>query len=68
MQGYLGQPQRYIATQAPLEDTRGDFWRMIWEQQSRVVIMLTDLEEQGLVIIFRLFMIFMVVSSLSGKY
>ena len=64
MQGYLGQPQRYIATQAPLEHTRGDFWRMVWEQQSRVVIMLTNLEERGLVIIFRLFITFVVVSSL----
>ena len=45
----MGQPECYIATQAPLEDTRGDFWRMVWEQQSRVIIMLTDLEEQGLV-------------------
>ncbi len=42
-------PRRYIATQAPLEDTRGDFWRMVWEQQTRVIVMLTDLEEQGLV-------------------
>lgn len=45
----MGQPKRYIAAQAPLEGTRGDFWRMMWEQQSRVIIMLTDLEEQGLV-------------------
>lgn len=38
----------YIATQAPLENTVADFWRMIWEQKSRVIIMATDLNENGL--------------------
>ncbi|XP_057332832.1 receptor-type tyrosine-protein phosphatase zeta isoform X2 [Microplitis mediator] len=37
----------YIACQAPMESTVTDFWRMIWEQQSKVIIMLTDLIENG---------------------
>ncbi|GLV31164.1 uncharacterized protein CBL_12239 [Carabus blaptoides fortunei] len=38
----------YIACQAPLQNTVDDFWRMIWEQQCRVVLMLTNLYENGI--------------------
>ncbi|KZC14866.1 Receptor-type tyrosine-protein phosphatase C [Dufourea novaeangliae] len=37
----------YIACQAPMDATITDFWRMIWEQQCKVIIMLTDLVENG---------------------
>lgn len=37
----------YIACQAPMASTVTDFWRMIWEQQSKIIIMLTDLVENG---------------------
>ena len=37
----------YIAAQAPLRETVGDFWRMIWEFKSKAILMLCNLEENG---------------------
>lgn len=37
----------YIATQAPLNETIDDFWRMLWEQNSTIIVMLTKLREMG---------------------
>ena len=45
-QGYR-QRVAFIVTQAPMENTIGDFWRMIWEQKSAAIVMLTELEEGG---------------------
>eukprot|EP00463_Aulacantha_scolymantha_P002055 TRINITY_DN2706_c0_g1_i1.p1 TRINITY_DN2706_c0_g1~~TRINITY_DN2706_c0_g1_i1.p1 ORF type:complete len:89 (-),score=12.04 TRINITY_DN2706_c0_g1_i1:368-634(-) len=36
----------YIASQAPLPHTLNDFWKMIWDKEIPVVIMLTKLEEK----------------------
>ncbi|XP_043917020.1 receptor-type tyrosine-protein phosphatase delta [Protopterus annectens] len=44
--GYRKQ-NAYIATQGPLPETFGDFWRMIWEQRSATVVMMTKLEERS---------------------
>merc|ERR1719510_2868898 len=38
---------RYIATQGPLAPTCVDFWYMIWECQSTLIIMLTTIVERG---------------------
>ncbi len=42
-------PRKYIACQAPLNHTINDFWQMVWEQNSRVIVMLTPLEEEVIV-------------------
>ncbi|KAE8403602.1 hypothetical protein BDV37DRAFT_272024 [Aspergillus pseudonomiae] len=39
--------KRYIATQAPVPDTFTDFWRVIWEQDVRLVVTLTAEFERG---------------------
>jgi tyrosine-protein phosphatase 2/3 len=39
--------RRYISTQAPIPATFTDFWRVIWEQDVRVIVMLTAEKEGG---------------------
>lgn len=41
--------KRYIATQGPLPCTYSDFWQLVWEQNSRVVVMLTKEKEAGMI-------------------
>ncbi|XP_064346099.1 receptor-type tyrosine-protein phosphatase H [Camelus dromedarius] len=43
----LWNSQEFIAAQGPLSQTVGDFWRLVWEQQSHTLVMLTNCVESG---------------------
>lgn len=42
-----GEMLHYIAAQGPVESTVADWWRMVWEQGTQVIAMLTKLQEGG---------------------
>ncbi|XP_071116952.1 uncharacterized protein [Haliotis cracherodii] len=44
--GYMDQTH-YVATQGPLEHTKNDFWRMIWQLNTAKIVMVTNLMESG---------------------
>ncbi len=46
LDGYRGR-HAYIATQGPLAHTVAHFWRMLWQHNCAIIVMLTKLKEQG---------------------
>ncbi|XP_070183172.1 receptor-type tyrosine-protein phosphatase kappa-like [Littorina saxatilis] len=39
--------KQFIAAQGPRDNTVGDLWRMIWQEQITHVVMLTNIQEKG---------------------
>ena len=42
-----GSERRYIATQGCLPATVLDFWKMVWQENTRVIVMTTNEMERG---------------------
>nr|XP_020516816.2 tyrosine-protein phosphatase non-receptor type 7-like isoform X1 [Labrus bergylta] len=47
IRGYKGAPKAYIATQGPMLHTVGDFWDMVWQERSSIIVMVTRLKENN---------------------
>ncbi|XP_053576648.1 tyrosine-protein phosphatase non-receptor type 5 [Bombina bombina] len=45
IRGYNEEEKVYIATQGPTVNTVGDFWKMVWQQRSPIIVMITNIEE-----------------------
>ncbi|XP_041114158.1 receptor-type tyrosine-protein phosphatase R-like isoform X1 [Polyodon spathula] len=47
IRGYMGEEKTYIATQGPMINTVNDFWQMVWQEDSPVIVMITKLKEKN---------------------
>nr|XP_028602791.1 receptor-type tyrosine-protein phosphatase R isoform X3 [Podarcis muralis] len=47
IRGYGGQEKAFIATQGPMINTVNDFWLMVWQEDSPVIVMITKLKEKN---------------------
>lgn len=45
--GIKGLKMKYIATQGCLKQTVADFWRMVWQEKSSIIVMTTKTVEMG---------------------
>ncbi|XP_041802364.1 receptor-type tyrosine-protein phosphatase V-like [Chelmon rostratus] len=45
-----GSERDFICTQGPLHNTVADFWRMVWEQNVRIIVMVTALRHKNIVL------------------
>ncbi|XP_018602439.1 tyrosine-protein phosphatase non-receptor type 7-like isoform X3 [Scleropages formosus] len=46
IRGFGGAPKSYIATQGPMTNTLGDFWEMVWQEESTIIVMITELKDK----------------------
>ena len=46
LQGYDGQERAYIVTQGPLANTVVDLWRLVLQERSPAIVMITRLKEK----------------------
>ncbi|XP_057605318.1 tyrosine-protein phosphatase non-receptor type 5 [Hippopotamus amphibius kiboko] len=47
IRGYGGEEKVYIATQGPIVSTVSDFWRMVWQEHTPIIVMITNIEEMN---------------------
>ena len=58
----------FIMTQAPLENTIEDFWRMIWDYNIGTIVMLNELKEKGQVLILNDILLFTYIFHCSSPF
>nr|XP_039326845.1 tyrosine-protein phosphatase non-receptor type 5 isoform X3 [Saimiri boliviensis boliviensis] len=47
IRGYGGEEKVYIATQGPIVSTVADFWHMVWQEHTPIIVMITNIEEMN---------------------
>ena len=47
MQGYDGNPKKYIASMGPKDVSLVNFWRMVWDCKVHAIVMTTNTVEKG---------------------